>query len=208
MWMWSLQWSPEGVQLRPVCSLLGSVSSPQHWLSSRCCTPYWTSFPSRLYVPALQCIIWTVQLLTCCCKTLPAHAQYTETAHLCDLTNRQPALVLSTVWCFNNAINISGWGGGLECGKWKNRGIGSRDKKIIYLLPPEKQDAMYVIYIYKRNLTPWSESATELYRPSDRRLSAKWLPTFADRGCHVVSVTDLYGRILGFLDRSRYFSIK
>jgi hypothetical protein len=39
-------------------------------------------------------------------------------------------------------------------------------------------------------------------------LSAKWLPTFADRGCHVVSVTDPYGRILGFIDRSRYFSIK
>jgi hypothetical protein len=33
-------------------------------------------------------------------------------------------------------------------------------------------------------------------------LSAKWLPTFVDRGCHVVSVTDPYGRILGFLDRS------
>jgi hypothetical protein len=31
---------------------------------------------------------------------------------------------------------------------------------------------------------------------------------FADIGCHVVSVTDPYGRILGFLDRSRYFSIK
>jgi hypothetical protein len=61
------------------------------------------------------------------------------------------------------------------------------------------------IYIYK---TPWSESASELYRPSDRHLSAKGLPTFADRGCHVVSVTDPYGRILGFLDRSRYFSIK
>jgi hypothetical protein len=30
----------------------------------------------------------------------------------------------------------------------------------------------------------------------------------ADRGCHVVIVTDPYGRILGFLDRSRYFSIK
>jgi hypothetical protein len=28
------------------------------------------------------------------------------------------------------------------------------------------------------------------------------------RGCHVVSVMDPYGRILGFLDRSRYFSIK
>jgi hypothetical protein len=56
--------------------------------------------------------------------------------------------------------------------------------------------------------TPWSESASELYRPSDRRLSAKRLPTFADRGCPVVSVTDPHGRILGFLDRSRYFSIK
>jgi hypothetical protein len=27
----------------------------------------------------------------------------------------------------------------------------------------------------------------------------------ADRGCHVVSVTESYGRILGFLDWSRYF---
>jgi hypothetical protein len=44
--------------------------------------------------------------------------------------------------------------------------------------------------------TPMSESASELYRPSDRRLSAKWLPTFVDRRCHVVSVTDLYGCIL------------
>jgi hypothetical protein len=35
--------------------------------------------------------------------------------------------------------------------------------------------------------TPWPESASELYRPSDRRLSAKLVPTFADIGCHVVS---------------------
>jgi hypothetical protein len=56
--------------------------------------------------------------------------------------------------------------------------------------------------------TPWPESASELYRPSDRRLSAKRLPTFADKECHVVSVTDPFGRILGFLDRSRYFDIK
>jgi hypothetical protein len=64
---------------------------------------------------------------------------------------------------------------------------------------------MMIIKIIK---TPWSESASELYRLSDRHLSAKWLPTFADRRCHVVSVTDPYGRILGFLDRSRYFSVK
>jgi hypothetical protein len=29
----------------------------------------------------------------------------------------------------------------------------------------------------KTIFTPCSESASELYRPSDRRLSAKWLPT-------------------------------
>jgi hypothetical protein len=49
---------------------------------------------------------------------------------------------------------------------------------------------------------------SELYRLRDRRLSAKVVPTFADRECYVVSVTDPYGRILGFLDRSRYFSFK
>jgi hypothetical protein len=47
--------------------------------------------------------------------------------------------------------------------------------------------------------------ACELYRPSHRRLSAKSVATFADRGCCVVSTTDPYGRILGFLGRSRYF---
>jgi hypothetical protein len=34
----------------------------------------------------------------------------------------------------------------------------------------------------------------ELYRPSDRRLLAKLVPTFADRGCRVVSATDSHGR--------------
>jgi hypothetical protein len=34
------------------------------------------------------------------------------------------------------------------------------------------------------------------------------VPTFANRGCHVVSVTDSYGRILHFLDQSCYFSFQ
>jgi hypothetical protein len=42
-------------------------------------------------------------------------------------------------------------------------------------------------------------------RPTDRRLSAKLVQTFADRVCHVVSVMAPYGRILSFPDRSRYF---
>jgi hypothetical protein len=39
---------------------------------------------------------------------------------------------------------------------------------------------------------------------SDRRLSAKLVPTFEGRRCHVVRMTDPYGRILGFLDRTLY----
>jgi hypothetical protein len=54
----------------------------------------------------------------------------------------------------------------------------------------------------KPKQTPWPEPASELHRSRDRRLSAKLVPTFANRGSHVVSVTDPYGRILGFLDRN------
>jgi hypothetical protein len=50
-----------------------------------------------------------------------------------------------------------------------------------------------------------NNSVSELYRPRDRLFSAKLVPTFVDRGCHVVSATDPYGHILGFLDRSCYF---
>jgi hypothetical protein len=50
-----------------------------------------------------------------------------------------------------------------------------------------------------RGLNPWAKCI-------NRKTAAdKLVPTFADRGCHVVSVTDPYGRILRFLDRSPYF---
>jgi hypothetical protein len=59
------------------------------------------------------------------------------------------------------------------------------------------------------NQTPWPESASELYRPSDRRLSARLVPTFADRG---MSRSQRGGSPtncnLCFLDRSRYFSFR
>jgi hypothetical protein len=38
----------------------------------------------------------------------------------------------------------------------------------------------------------------------DSRLSAKLVPTFADRGCRMVSAGDAHGRILDYLDWSRY----
>jgi hypothetical protein len=50
-------------------------------------------------------------------------------------------------------------------------------------------------------LANYTDRVTALCRRSDCQL-------FADRGCHLVSVTDPYSRILDILDRSRYFSIK
>jgi hypothetical protein len=44
------------------------------------------------------------------------------------------------------------------------------------------------------------ESASELYRLSDRRRSAKLVPTLADRGYHVVSATRPCDRNFDFLD--------
>jgi hypothetical protein len=46
----------------------------------------------------------------------------------------------------------------------------------------------------------WPESANDLYPLSDRRLSAKLMPTFVDRDCHVISMTYPYSCIHGFLD--------
>jgi hypothetical protein len=55
-------------------------------------------------------------------------------------------------------------------------------------LPPRMQQKQDALYTGKKTL--WPESASELFRPNDRRFSAKLVTTFAVRGCHVVSVTD------------------
>jgi hypothetical protein len=58
--------------------------------------------------------------------------------------------------------------------------------------------------LYKtKQKTPWLLSASELHRPSDRRLSAKFVPTFAWSAQRILKAVNL-----GFLDRSRYFSIQ
>jgi hypothetical protein len=57
--------------------------------------------------------------------------------------------------------------------------------------------------ITKKQTTPWSEPVSELYRPSNRRLSAKLVPTFAARECYVVSLTDPYDHNFDFLDRCK-----
>jgi hypothetical protein len=67
---------------------------------------------------------------------------------------------------------------------------------------PEYLCASAHIKIYElRGLSPqlnYTDWATPL-------LSGQSVPSFADRGCHVVNVTDPYIRIFGFLNLSRYF---
>jgi hypothetical protein len=60
----------------------------------------------------------------------------------------------------------------------------------------------------QKKLTPWSESASKLYRPSYRLLSAKLMPNLWIDGAAWSAWRIPYGRILGFLDRSRYFSFQ
>jgi hypothetical protein len=50
--------------------------------------------------------------------------------------------------------------------------------------------------------------SSELYRPSDRRMSAKLVPTFADRVVAWSAQRIPTAVNIGFLDRSRYFSIQ
>jgi hypothetical protein len=62
-----------------------------------------------------------------------------------------------------------------------------------------------------QNPNPWSSrpyrcrvknsmALVELYRPSESRMSAMLMPTFADRGCRVVSETDPTAVNLDFID--------
>jgi hypothetical protein len=63
-----------------------------------------------------------------------------------------------------------------------------------------------MLIILKLNSMVWVRERTI---PTERPpLVSEVIANFCGWRCHVVSVTDSYGRILGFLDRSRYFSIK
>jgi hypothetical protein len=53
-------------------------------------------------------------------------------------------------------------------------------------------------YYLKLNWTSWPYSSNELYRPSDRCLSAKLVPNFAGTACCMVSATNSHGHYSGF----------
>jgi hypothetical protein len=54
----------------------------------------------------------------------------------------------------------------------------------------EMMPRIYPWTLSEEKQTPWPESESELYRLSDPRLSAKLVPTFAARMCHVVRAAD------------------
>jgi hypothetical protein len=87
-------------------------------------------------------------------------------------------LFMSTVWNEGSHELING------CPNSKNH----RNKMKVLL------SAHRLISLKNKKKTPWFQSASELYRPSDRRLSAKLVPTLVDRGCRVVSATNPHGR--------------
>jgi hypothetical protein len=57
----------------------------------------------------------------------------------------------------------------------------------------------------KGKKAPWPGSTRELYRLSDRRLSVKLLPTFANRGVSRSPRGGSPTTVISFLDRSRFF---
>jgi hypothetical protein len=56
------------------------------------------------------------------------------------------------------------------------------------------------LLVYGQQRHPMMSACTEVI--------SKLVPNFADGMCHVVSATDLYGRIQGFLDRSPHFFLQ
>jgi hypothetical protein len=52
----------------------------------------------------------------------------------------------------------------------------------MYIIPTYAWALLFILSTYSRKQTPWRESTSELYQPSDRSVSSKLLPTFADRG--------------------------
>jgi hypothetical protein len=61
-------------------------------------------------------------------------------------------------------------------------------------MPPPVAEPMPFCRTPQTNKLRGFSPQSELYRPSDHRLSAKLVPTLADRGCRIVSATNPHGR--------------
>jgi hypothetical protein len=74
--------------------------------------------------------------------------------------------------------------------------------EVLYFFNQKQEDEKFLTY----NMAPMvSQSASGPYLSSDRLLSVKLVPNFADRGCHMVSAVNPHGRNFDFLNQSRYY---
>jgi exonuclease III len=89
--------------------------------------------------------------------------------------------------------------------KWKGSHKIKKDKySLYYSCSQQNAEQLGTGFMVKREtINSVALVHKQTMRPSGRRLSAKLVLTFADRGCCVVSAMDPHGRILGFLDRER-----
>jgi hypothetical protein len=95
----------------------------------------------------------------------------------------EDARTASCPWCFAHIPNV-------RKSEWAPETVACRYADWANPAPR----IMYFGTVYKVLKTPGLQSASELYRPSDRRLSAKFVPTLAERGCRVVSATNPHSR--------------
>jgi hypothetical protein len=72
----------------------------------------------------------------------------------------------------------------------KRRKIFWEDLVLTILFTDDRDNRCSSLKEYINKKTPWPELVSELYRPSDRSLSVKLVPTSADGECRVVSMTD------------------
>jgi hypothetical protein len=157
--------------------------SIKYWKTSVRNTAVTSTFRKVIHLIRIQELLWKNRYNT----HSRIHGQMKCSCHYNSATSRA---LLQSIW--NRAIRSNNFGRDAE--------FDSDSCSVARCKLTKKLEVMWnskwSSHVKKK--TPWSESASELYRPSDRRFSAKWLPTFANRGCHVVSVMDPYGRILGF----------
>jgi hypothetical protein len=85
--------------------------------------------------------------------------------------------------------------GSLPCSQEPDTGFYSK---------PDEPNPLYYILSQNKQLLGLNRRG-KLYQRNDRCLSPKLVPNFADKECRVINTLIPYSRILGFLDRSRYF---
>jgi hypothetical protein len=95
-------------------------------------------------------------------------------------------LTESCSWCLALLLHVQGPDLGLKTGY---------SAKVFVLLSP-------LMHMLELTNSVASQSTSGPYLSSDHRLSAKLVPTFADRGCHVDSAANPHSRNFDFLDRA------